>query len=353
MGAVSADPPPGEHAPELICIVPNPSIDKTIEVDRLIAGAIHRPDDVVAVPGGKGLNVARAAAALGVPVEAVLVLGGHAGRWMSSELARRGIRRNTTWVRGETRTCLSVLDRSTGELTEVYEPGPTISGADWRRFVRVASRTVAAAPPGSVAAISGSFLRGVPDDAAARLLEAVGRTGAPLLVDTSGPHLAAALSARPALVKINAAEAAQATGTPVASEDQAVAAARALVARGAERAVVTRGADGAVAADARRAWVIDPLGGGGQFAVGSGDAFLAGIAAGLLAGASFDRCLRLATGAAVANTLVPGAGELDAASGLTPGGRRSHPPAPVTGSARWRHWPAPDRLLRWPPAERE
>jgi 1-phosphofructokinase family hexose kinase len=299
-------------APELICIVPNPSIDKTAEVARLKPGTIHRPDLVVAVPGGKGLNVARAAAALGVPTEAVLLLGGDAGRWMVRELERRGIRRSVTWVRGETRTCLSILDRASGRMTEVYEPGPTIGPADWRRFVASAARTVAGAPAGSVAAISGSFPRGAPEDAAATLVQALASTGVEILLDTSGPHLSTGLAMRPAVVKINAAEASLALGTSVDTEAQAVLAAEALVERGAKRAIVTRGAAGAVAADDRRSWVVEPIADGGPFIVGSGDAFLAGLAAGLLAHASFDRCLRLATGAGAANTKVAGAGELAA-----------------------------------------
>ena len=282
----TSDPAPAPEAPEpmLICIVPNPSIDKTATVDRLEPGTIHRPDSVVAVPGGKGLNVARAAVTLGVPARAVLLLGGDAGRWMTAELDRRGIACDVTWVDGETRTCLSVLDRATGVLTEFYEPGPAISTDAWRRFVTMVADVVGAAPRGSVAAISGSFPRGAPEDAADGLLRAIEGHGTPLLVDTSGPHLTALLAARPALVKINAAEAGRVLGVPVTGEDEVVAAARTLVERGAERAVVTRGPDGAVAADATRAWIVDPLAGGGPYTVGSGDAFLAGIAAGLLVG---------------------------------------------------------------------
>jgi len=69
----------------LLCIVPNPSIDKTATVDRLVQGSIHRPTEVIAVPGGKGLNVARAARSLGIPADAVVLLAGHAGRWIDDE----------------------------------------------------------------------------------------------------------------------------------------------------------------------------------------------------------------------------------------------------------------------------
>jgi len=55
----------------IVCVAANPSIDKLFEIDRLVKGDIHRPQGFVQVAGGKGLNVARAAHALGADVIAV------------------------------------------------------------------------------------------------------------------------------------------------------------------------------------------------------------------------------------------------------------------------------------------
>jgi 1-phosphofructokinase family hexose kinase len=301
-------------ASRLVCIVPNPSIDKTAEIERLQPGVIHRPTDVLAVPGGKGLNVARAAHALGVPVEAVLLLGGHAGRWIDAALRGLGLAHHATWTAGETRTCLSVLDRSTGELTEFYEPGAEISAADWARFRRAVRRSVVAGGDEALIALSGSFPPGSPADAAATLVE-IGRAArGRVLLDTSGSQLEAALGSAPFLVKVNAAEAAAVVGGAVTSEREAVEAATELVARGARQAVVTRGAAGAVGWDGQAAWTTESPGGGGPYVVGSGDAFLAGFATGLRRGEPFDGCLRRAAAAATAATLVPGPGNLDVAA---------------------------------------
>ena len=51
----------------ILCVAGNPSIDKLFEVDRLIAGDIHRPQEFVALPGGKGIHVAQVASALDAP----------------------------------------------------------------------------------------------------------------------------------------------------------------------------------------------------------------------------------------------------------------------------------------------
>ena len=301
-----------EPRPRLLCIAPNPSIDRLAQVGRLEPGAIHRPTDVVAVAGGKGLNVARAARHLGLPVEVVALLGGHAGRWIAAQLERLEIPHRAAWVSGETRTCISVLDGSTGRLTEFYEPGPAVTAGAWRRFSALADRATAAMPRGSIVAISGSFPPQVARNAAARLVASARAAGARVLLDTSGQQLENALAATPYLVKVSAAEAAAVAGRSVESDAEALAAARLLVAGGAECAIVTRGADGAVGWDGASGWAIGAPP-GGLYAVGSGDAFLAGLAGGLLAGETLDRSLRRAAGAAAANTLVAGPGELDPA----------------------------------------
>jgi len=303
----------GVTAPALICVVPNPSIDRTAEVDRVVPGRIHRPDDVLAVPGGKGLNVARPAWSLGLPVEAILLLAGHAGRWIVEQLDAIGLPHREAWADGETRSCLSILDRSTGELTEIYEPGPIVRPADWAAFVDLTLAAIADAAPGAIVALSGSLPGGTPDDAAATIVAAVAEGGRKALVDTSGPPLGAALAARPFLVKVNATEAGALLGRSADTEADALETARELVARGAQRAILTRGGDGAVGWDGKAGWTVRAPDGGGRWTVGSGDAFLAGLAMGLAADDAFETCLVRAVGTATASTRVRGPGLVDAA----------------------------------------
>ncbi len=71
----------------LLFVAANPSIDRLYEVDGLAVGGIHRPASMTTVPGGKGLNAARAAAALGGDVTAVAILGGRSGDWIADRLA--------------------------------------------------------------------------------------------------------------------------------------------------------------------------------------------------------------------------------------------------------------------------
>jgi hypothetical protein len=49
----------------ILCVIPNPAIDRTLHVDSLRVGEFHRAEKSLAVAGGKGLNVARTILALG------------------------------------------------------------------------------------------------------------------------------------------------------------------------------------------------------------------------------------------------------------------------------------------------
>ena len=169
---------------------------------------------------------------------------------------------------------------------------------------------------GDVAAltISGSLPPGSPSDGFGRIARLASGAGRPVqvLADTYGPALTAVLAERPALVKVNAAEAAEATGTAVTDARSAAAAADALRDAGAAVVIVTLGVDGAVVVgpDGRFRLVAPPL--IGRYPVGSGDAFLGGLAVAIARGEDAVGAARLGCAAGIANAQVPGAGQLDA-----------------------------------------
>lgn len=294
----------------LVCVAPNPAIDRLYEVDRLVPGAIHRPTLSIAVPGGKGLNAARAAQALGADVVAVTILRGHAGRWIEERLAERGLRLRAVWAPGETRTCVSIRDPETDGLTEIYDRGEPLTASDWAALEALVTEELAAGA--ELLTISGGIPPGVDHDAFGRLCRAAREAGASALVDVYGPGLVGALREKPSLVKVNEAEAAELLGRPVEGEGAARGAAAELRRLGAVAAVVTRGRAGAVVASSDGALSLGPPSTVGPYPVGSGDAFVGGLAAGLLEGQPLPDALRLAAGASAANAQVPGPGELDA-----------------------------------------
>lgn len=288
------------------CVGTNPSIDVLYEVDALVAGSIHRPSLVTRTPGGKSLNVARALHALGERCEAVLLLGGHAGAWVQSELGARGLS-NTTVIEGsgETRSCVSVVDHATGDLTEFYEPGPAYDEKSWRALLDSLSTR---SRPGDWVCVSGSHPAGTPPSAVCDLLTAARSSGAAVALDFSEPWLSAALATRPDLVKVNEHEARAALGASTELPPQRAAEELGRLTRGS--VIVTSGSTGAVLRAHEGDWWVARPPRTGSYPVGSGDALLAGVLAARVQQLSWPEALRHGTAAAAVNALTPGAGDL-------------------------------------------
>jgi len=286
----------------ITCLGLSPALDVTYGVPALAVGGIHRPEWKLALPGGKSLNVARAVHTLGGRVRAIAPLGGGVGDGIRAALDEQGVLVEAVPVHAATRMCVSVVDAADGAITEFYERVAEPGDAEWEAL----DAAVARVHTGWLA-VSGS----VPEARAGALADALAAAaarGVRLALDLRGEALAAALErTRPALVKVNRAEAEEAVGAGPLEQ-----LARGLRERGAEVAVVTDGASGSLGADAEGAWQVTspPV---GRYTVGAGDSFLAGLLLALDEGVALPEALRSASAVAAANTLQPGAAVFDPA----------------------------------------
>jgi len=295
----------------ILCVAASPSVDKLFEVDRVVVGAIHRPTGFVQVPGGKGLNVARSAHALGAEVTATGVLAGHAGRWIEEALAAEGVPSRFAWVEGETRASLSVADLTGRGLTEFYERGWDIGVAGWEQLEGIVRDLL---PSSAWMTLSGNLPVGAPDDGYARLIRLAAKAGVPVALDARDEALLLGVSAAPQVVKVNAEEAGTLLGAKIDTMEDATAAAEELRWRmdgDGRAAIVTRGAEGAVVVTPGGAALRARLYERGPYPVGSGDAFLGGLVTALDRRATWPDALAMALGTAAANADMPGAGRLD------------------------------------------
>jgi 1-phosphofructokinase family hexose kinase len=295
----------------IVCLAANPSVDRLFEVDRLVMGDIHRPSSFVQVAGGKGLNVARAANALGADVCAVALLRGHSGRWLQEALSAEGVDGAFVWSHGENRSSLSVADRETAGLTEFYEHGAVAPEAAWVELTHAASSRMEL---GGWLTISGSMPRGAPDDGYRDLIAEARRAGVRVALDSEGARLRAALDAEPDVVKLNVAEAGGLLGVPTARRDDSLAAAskiRDMAGGDGHAGIVTRGSQGVMLAAPEGTLYEGVLYVRGRYPVGSGDSFLAGLVTALDRGRGWEDALRLALGTGAANAELPGAARLD------------------------------------------
>jgi 1-phosphofructokinase family hexose kinase len=291
----------------VICAAANPAVDTLFEVDSLRPGAIHRPRTLVPVPGGKGLNVARAARALGASPLVVALVAERGMGWIARELGDSGIELDAVARPGELRRCLSVLDAATGELTEFYERGDEVDAGAWDAFDRAVR---ARCRESEWLALCGSLPPGAPWSGYAELAGHAAGVGTLCAIDAEGDALREALRGGPDLVKVNLAEAAAVVpGAPDAAH--AARALHELAGAGERVAIVTQGAAGAVLAGPDGLLVEGSLDARGSYSVGSGDAFLAGLLVAREAGLNWPAALARALAAGAANAELPGAGRLE------------------------------------------
>jgi 1-phosphofructokinase len=277
----------------IITVTLNPSLDRTIEVDRLVRGTMIRTTSARLDPGGKGVNVARALLANGVPSVAVVPAGGADGEQIVRLLEADGIPLRAVPVSGRTRSNVTIAEPD-GVVTKLNEPGEPLSAQE---LGRVADAVLAEGESASWVVTCGSLPPGVPDGIYAQMCEFFTAAGVKVAVDASGPALMAAVKANPVLIKPNREELAEAVGRPVASIGDAIEAAQELRELGACSVLASLGADGAVLVEDDGVVLGEAPVAGARSTVGAGDALLAGF---LAAGARGGEALAegLAWGAA-------------------------------------------------------
>lgn len=268
----------------VVTVTLNPAIDRTVWVDRLRVGGTNRTAETRATIGGKGINVARTLARLGVPVIALGIAGEDQAPAIERHLATLGVRSRFLSTPGETRTNLKLIEGD-GRLTEINGSGPEVSGelldALERELLSVVegqrARTVVFAgslPPGADASLYATWTR--------KLHDFPGTVR--VLADTSDQALALVAAARPFLVKPNRVEAEALLGHAIDGTDDACVAAQEIAGLGPRAVLLSLGRRGAVAACDGTARVleapaIDTASGRLLTTVGAGDAMVARIAA--------------------------------------------------------------------------
>lgn len=263
------------------------------------------------MPGGKGVNVARAIKRLGQPVVATGFAGGPTGTRVVELLTEESILSDFVRIREESRTNTAVLDPTDGEQTEINERGPTVSDQEVELFC---DKLLYLAQGAQICVFAGSLPRGVEPEIYTRLIRELRRLGVTTVLDSDGEPLRQAVRAEPTVVTPNVLESEELVGHEFNDDEDRVIAVREMVELGAREAVMTT-------LDGCFAQVLE--GGGPQLyrvrldplepraTVGSGDAFLAGYVASRYSGAPPAECLRFGVACGAESTQHLGAGVLE------------------------------------------
>ncbi|MCW2958030.1 MAG: pfkB [Solirubrobacterales bacterium] len=276
----------------VLTVTANPAIDQTVWIPSFRAGEVNRVVREETSAGGKGVNVAAFLADFGLPVVATGILGTRNAERFDAFFAATGIQDDFVRIDATTRTGVKIVDDAAGETTDINFPGFTVANGT---LDAVAARLEARVTVGQWVALAGSLPAGAPEDSYRHLTGVVRGRGGHVALDTSGPALAAALSAGPDLVKPNRAELEELTGRALPRREDLLDAARTLVGSGVPFVIVSDGAAGALFVRGDEAVYATPPPVQVASTVGAGDAMVAGTIAGLVGGLPLAEIAALAT----------------------------------------------------------
>ena len=295
----------------ILTVTLNAAVARTLVVPSLTLGHRHRAPESITLAGGKGINVARSLRTLGVPVLATGFAGGRNGDAIRDGLSAAAIPFDLVEIEGYSRTSTAIIDPMAGTQTEINEYGPEVNPSEDREFTRRLEHLMEYA---TAVVFAGSLPPNLDESFFVGLVQRSRERGLYTVVDSTPSVLRAVMKANPSLVSPNQHEAESVVGFDFIEEGDFIRSLSRLVELGASGACITsrEGHSYLTVEDGRvvsgLAPTVETLS-----PIGSGDAYLAGLLAGLLHRdlAPVD-AVCLAAGCAAANAETLGAGLFEA-----------------------------------------
>ena len=135
----------------ILCVGLSPAWQRHMYFDDLKLDEVNRATGGELFSSGKVLNVVVTAHCLGAPCLGLTFCGGLQGEAMREDMKRRGIAFEGVETEEQTRCCTTLINRATGEVTELVESDRRCGGVQVRPDLLVEIRH-RRSPPGFGAA---------------------------------------------------------------------------------------------------------------------------------------------------------------------------------------------------------
>lgn len=287
----------------ILTVTLNLAIDKTYAMDHFTLMQVNRTREIIALAGGKGINVARVASSLGEEVVATGFVGGFNGQYIVKSLKEQLFKCDFQEISGESRLCINIL--SNHSSTEILENGPNVRPEELKAFLEKFDNLSREA---RVVAISGSIPRGVAHTIYKKMIDIANKNGAYTILDSSGDSFLEGLEGRPYMVKPNKEELEKVLGYSLDTDGEICNAIRKYLHDGIQLFVLSMGSRGAIVGYNGEFFKVSPPVIDAINPVGCGDALVAGFAIGIARGMEIKKMIKLATATAASNALHNGAG---------------------------------------------
>ncbi|MBD3672452.1 MAG: hexose kinase [Planctomycetaceae bacterium] len=213
----------------------SPAWQRVMLFDDLQHGEVNRAREVFEFASGKVLNTAIGLHHLGCDVTCLSPVGGTPSAAIRDEFEEMQI--DSRWIETQsaTRTCITLLNETAGQTTELVENAEPIRAEElssWIAQFRLLSKEA------DLVVFSGSLPAGVPRTILAELMA---EGDVPFVLDARNEELISALPNRPLVIKPNREELGQTVGRELTETSDVIAAAEELRTRGAQWVIVTDG----------------------------------------------------------------------------------------------------------------
>jgi len=283
----------------------NPAVDKSSEVNRVIAEHKLRCDIPKFEPGGGGINVSRAIKKLGGHSVAIYPKGGPIGELMFELLKKEHIEQLPIDIKDWTRENFIVVEKENNRQFRFGMPGPTLLENEWKQCLE---KVIDPSINIDFLVASGSMPDGVPIDFYGKLANACKKNDTKLVVDTSGEALSAAVDEGIFLLKPNVNELGELIGRKLSNiHDQEAAAEEVINTKKIEVLIVSLGASGAILASKKEGVIhVSAPSVEKKSTVGAGDSMVAGIIYTISKGKSMLEAIRYGVACGTAATMNSG-----------------------------------------------
>jgi len=286
----------------ILTLTINPSVDRNIQVDRLVfedrAYILSRSDSA----GGRGMNASRVLHAFGAKTPAIVTSGGANGERLEKLAAKSGFPVKVVRIGNDIRVNLTITDRQ-GLTIKLNELGPLITPEELTRIEKAVESRLETA---TWLMLCGSIPPGVSAEFYTKLIHMARDRKVKTLLDTDGDALLHGIEAGPTVVSPNQAEAERLLNRALITRAQFMDAAMRIKAMGAESVIVSLGSRGVVATDGNQLLEVVPPRIDAVSPLGAGDALAAAFVWAASKKKDFVECVRWAVAAGTASARLPG-----------------------------------------------
>ena len=286
----------------IITLTINPSVDRTVMVDRLVfedrAYILSRSDSA----GGRGINASRVLHSFGAKTLAIVTSGGANGDKFTKLLAKSGYPVKVVPIQNEIRVNFTIVDRQ-GLAVKLNELGPPVSSDELARLEHVVERRL---EPASWLMLCGSIPPSVPAEFYTKLIRMARDRKVKTLLDTDGDALLHGVEAGPTVVTPNQPEAERLLNRALITRAHFIEAATRIKAMGAETVLLSLGSRGVVAVNENQLLEAIPPRVDAVSPIGAGDALAAAYVWAATKKKDFPDCVRWAVAAGTASAKLPG-----------------------------------------------